>query len=178
MQQYIAQSFLDSINLKQLVMNTMIDRIAEMVDIIKKSIRIGGKVILFGNGGSAADSQHIAAELIGNGFPAISLTTDTSVITAIANDIDYADIFSEQVINIASRFDVIIAISTSGNSQNIINGLNAAKIRSAKSIALLGNDGGKIKGLADLSLVVPSKNTARIQEVHITIGHIVCDLLK
>ena len=139
----------------------------------------GKKIILFGNGGSAADAQHIAAELTGRykierkGLPAIALTTDTSALTAIANDYGYEEIFSRQVQALANEGDLIIGISTSGNSQNVINGFRAGRERGCKTIGLTGKDGGKINTEVDLNIVIPSQNTPRIQEMHILIGHII-----
>jgi D-sedoheptulose 7-phosphate isomerase len=178
MKEYIIQSFQESINLKAKFLNTTVDKIVEMAEIVVEAYKKGGKVVLFGNGGSAADAQHIAAEFMGYGLPAIALTTDTSVLTAIANDYSYDRVFSNQVDALVNEDDVAIGISTSGNSNNVTNGLSASIAKKAKSIALLGNDGGEAKGRASLSLIVPSKNTMRIQEVHITIGHIVCELVR
>lgn len=148
-----------------------------------KSLKTRGKVVLFGNGGSAADAQHIAAELVGRfkkerpSMPALALTTNTSALTAIANDYDYATVFSRQVQALVNKNDVVVGISTSGNSPNVIRGLKAAKHKGARTIALTGNT-GKLKELADLALCVPSKNTPRIQEVHILIGHILAHLIE
>lgn len=178
MKSYIVKSFKDSIDLKAKVLNTMESQIVKMAEMMIETYKKGGKVVLFGNGGSAADAQHIAAELIGYGFPAIALTTDTSVLTSIANDRSFDWVFSNQVDVIINENDVAIGISTSGNSNNVTNGLSAAIARKAKAIALLGKDGGEAKGRADLVLIVPSKDTMRIQEVHITIGHIVCELVR
>jgi D-sedoheptulose 7-phosphate isomerase len=178
MKSYITKSFQESINLKSKVLDTMSDKIVKMAEMMIETYKKGGKVVLFGNGGSAADAQHIAAELIGYGFPAIALTTDTSVLTSIANDFDYAWVFSNQIEALMSKNDIAIAISTSGNSKNVIQGLFAVKEVQAKSIALLGNKGGLSKKITNLAIVVPSNDTARIQEVHITIGHIVCELAR
>jgi D-sedoheptulose 7-phosphate isomerase len=178
MKSYIEKSFKDSISLKKEVLDTMSDKIVKMAEMMIETYKKGGKVVLFGNGGSAADAQHIAAELIGYGFPAIALTTDTSVLTSIANDDGYFFVFATQIRALVNSNDVAIAISTSGNSNNVIRGLNTAFIIKAKTIALLGKDGGEAKNCANLVLIVPSQDTARIQEVHITIGHIVCELVR
>jgi D-sedoheptulose 7-phosphate isomerase len=178
MKSYITKSFKDSISLKQEVLDTMVDKIVQMAEMIIETYKKGGKVVLFGNGGSAADAQHIAAELIGYGFPAIALTTDTSVLTSIANDSNFDWVFSSQVDVLVNKKDVVIAISTSGNSTNVIRGLLSAMVIRAKTIVLLGKDGGEAKDCADLVLIIPSKDTMRIQEVHITIGHIVCELVR
>ncbi len=138
------------------------------------------KIILFGNGGSAADAQHIAAELVGRfkkerrALPAIALTTDTSALTAIGNDYGFEDIFSRQIEALAEQGDVAVGISTSGNSANVIKALEVAKESGCKSVGLIGRDGGKMAGVCDASVIVPSNDTARIQEMHIMIGHIIC----
>ena len=149
-------------------------------DIIKNS----GKIIICGNGGSAADSQHFAAELMGrfeierNPISAISLTTDTSIITSISNDYDYSKIFSRQIKGIAKKGDCLICFSTSGNSSNIINAIKECKCNDVKTIGLLGNSGGIAKTICDKSLIIPSNNTARIQEAHIFIIHMICGILE
>ncbi len=141
----------------------------------------GNKIILFGNGGSATDAQHIATEFLGrfkierNSIPAICLTDNTSLITALLNDYSSDIIFSRQCSSLISKNDVVIAISTSGNSENVRLGLIESKKYGAYCIGLLGNNGGKIKNLTDLSIVVPSTDTAKIQEVHRVIYHIICD---
>lgn len=151
---------------------------------IAGSLSKGGTLFWCGNGGSAADSQHLAAELVGRfkknrkALRSIALTTDTSVLTCVANDYSYADIFSRQLEALARGGDVLMAISTSGNSENVIRALMCAKELGAKTIALLGKDGGQAKALADLAIVIPSDSTARIQEAHILIGHILCDLIE
>jgi len=141
------------------------------------------KIMLCGNGGSAADAQHIAAELVGRfkkerrALPAIALTTDTSALTAIANDYDYSEVFSRQVEALANTGDVLIAISTSGESENVIKAVEAARTKGCKIVGFLGKDGGRLKDMCDAVLVVPSFETARIQEMHILIGHILCSLI-
>ena len=142
--------------------------------------------MLCGNGGSAADSQHIAGEFIvrltskrnRNALPAIALTTDTSVITACSNDFGFEHIFSRQVEALGNEGDVLIGISTSGNSQNVINAINEAKEKNVKTIAFLGADGGKAKGISDVDIIIPSDNVCRIQEGHGTVGHILCDIVE
>ncbi|BCD62724.1 D-sedoheptulose 7-phosphate isomerase [Nitratiruptor sp. YY08-26] len=141
------------------------------------------KIMLCGNGGSAADAQHIAAELVGRfkkerrGLPAIALTTDTSALTAIGNDYGYAQVFARQVEALGKRGDVLIAISTSGESENVLRAVEVARAQECKVIGLLGKDGGRIKDLCDVSIVVPVHDTPRIQEMHILIGHILCALI-
>ncbi|MCL2761090.1 MAG: D-sedoheptulose 7-phosphate isomerase [Desulfuromonadales bacterium] len=158
--------------------------IKAVADSIIQGLSNGKKLLIMGNGGSAADAQHFAAEITGRfkmerpGLPAIALTTDTSAITAIGNDYGFDEIFSRQVQALACKGDIVFGISTSGNSENVIKGLNAAQAAGAVTIALLGKDGGKIKDIAELSIVIPSSDTPRIQEAHIMIIHILCDLLE
>ncbi len=139
----------------------------------------GKKILICGNGGSAADAQHIAAEIVGRykkerrGLPAIALTTDTSALTAIANDYGYKRVFDRQIEALANKGDLLIAISTSGNSKNIINAIKSAKSQGCRTIGLSGRDGGKMDDLCDINVVVPSDDTPRIQEMHILIGHII-----
>ncbi len=168
--------------------NTMINFIEEYEDELKKTInkiveciKKGNKLIICGNGGSAADSQHFAAELVGrfklerNGYPAISLTTDTSIITAIGNDYGFDKIFERQLEAIGEEGDVLIGISTSGNSENIINAVKLSKKMGVYTIGLLGKGGGKLKDLVDIPLVVPSNDTPHIQECHVCIYHVICE---
>jgi D-sedoheptulose 7-phosphate isomerase len=143
----------------------------------------GGRVLLFGNGGSAADAQHLAAEFV-NRFQverpplaALALTTDTSILTAVANDYDFLQVFAKQVRALGRRGDLAFGISTSGNSPNVVEGLKVARELGLGTLALSGRDGGPVAARADLALVVPSRNTPRVQEVHITIGHVLCDLV-
>jgi len=151
---------------------------------ISESLANGGTLFWCGNGGSAADSQHLAAELVGRfkkdrkALRSVALTTDSSVLTCIANDYSYEDVFSRQLEALARDGDVLVSISTSGNSENVLRALIAAKRLGVKTIALLGKDGGKAKEHADLSIVIPSNSTARVQESHILIGHILCDLIE
>jgi len=151
---------------------------------ITKTLRNGKKIVLFGNGGSAADAQHIAAELIGrfklkrDSLPAISLTTDSSVITSIANDFSFDEIFSRQCESLVSNGDTVIGISTSGNSKNVFNGLKVSKSIGATTIGLLGNDGGIIKNIVDIPITVESSSTSNIQEAHRVIYHIICQIVE
>ncbi|BAF70554.1 D-sedoheptulose 7-phosphate isomerase [Nitratiruptor sp. SB155-2] len=141
------------------------------------------KIMLCGNGGSAADAQHIAAELVGRfkkerrSLPAIALSVDTSALTAIGNDYGFELVFARQVEGLAQKGDVLIGISTSGESENVLRAMEEAKKRGCKTIGLLGKDGGRIKDLCDAAIVVPSSQTPRIQEMHIMIGHILCSLI-
>lgn len=161
-----------------------LEKIERVSDAIIKALKNGRKVVLFGNGGSAADAQHIACELAGRfkkerrGLPAIALTTNTSALTAIANDYSYDEVFSRQVEGIVGKGDVVIGISTSGESPNVIKGIKAAKKRGAIAVGLAGAKGGKLAQAADICIKVPSNDTPRIQEAHITIGHIICQLVE
>ena len=173
-----------SAELKKTVADTLSGDILEAATRIKSSLDKGGKLILMGNGGSAADCQHIAAELVGRfkkerrAMPAIALTVDTSSLTALGNDYGFDTIFERQIEAHARENDAVVGISTSGNSENVVLALKKANAIGAETIGLVGNNGGKIKEVANLSIVVPSNDTARIQEVHITIGHIICELIE
>jgi len=159
------------------------DLIVQIANLLTEAFRKGNKVLLFGNGGSAADAQHIACELSGkfyrhrDSLPAIALTTNTSALTAIANDYDYAEVFSRQVRGLAREGDVAIGISTSGDSPNVIRGLQEARHCGAVTVAFSGQ-GGRLREEADHVLSVPSTDTPRIQEAHITAGHIICYLVE
>lgn len=182
----IFEIFQESADLKLKLsgMRDQINIIADMARMIVEHTLLGGKIILFGNGGSASDAQHIAAELIGRfklerrAFPAIALTTDSSILTALGNDYSFDLVFSRQVEALANAQDVIIGISTSGTSANVLAGLKEARKKGAKVISLTGKNGNEIKALSDLCVCVPSDDTARIQETHITIGHAICELVE
>ena len=180
----IGEQIRESIEVKRRIVERMVDQIAEAADMLVQSLRKGGKVILFGNGGSAADAQHIAAELVGRfkmerrALPAIALNTNSSVITSIGNDYDFTLSFSRQVEALVKEGDVAVGISTSGNSSNVIYALKRASELGAKTIALTGKTGGMLASVADLAIIVPSDDTPRIQEAHITIGHVLCDLVE
>lgn len=184
MREKIKDLLLESIQVKEELLRTGVGKIIEITKAVIESLKKNGKVILFGNGGSASDCQHIAAEFVGRfqkerkAMPAISLTTNTSIITAVANDYDYAMVFARQVEALAQKNDVVIGISTSGKAKNVILGVKEAKKMGLKTVALTGGDGGELAKLADISLVVPSNVTARIQEAHITVGHIICSLAE
>ena len=151
---------------------------------LAESIQEGHKVLFVGNGGSAADAQHLAAEIVGrfekdrSGLAAIALTTDSSALTSIANDYGFDSIFSRQVEALGQEGDVLVAISTSGKSPNILKAVEVARTKGLTTIGLLGKTGGRLKELVDHALVVPSDNTARVQEAHILIGHILCQLIE
>lgn len=159
-------------------------KINNTINMILKSLENDGKIIIFGNGGSAADAQHMSAEFIGRyllerkSIPSIALTTDTSILTSIGNDYQFEDVFSRQCEALVDKNDIIIAISTSGNSTNIINGVKTCKKKGCKVIALTGSNGGKLKNLCEIMLNIPSKETPRIQEGHRTIIHIICEFVE
>ena len=161
----------------------LLPEIVNAAEICLMSLKDGGKILICGNGGSAADAQHIAAELSGRfkkerkALAGIALTTDTSALTAIGNDYGFEYIFSRQVEAIGKKGDVLIAISTSGNSQNVINAIKSAKKIGCKIITLTGKDGGKMKDMGDINIIIPSNNTPRIQEMHIMIGHMICAII-
>lgn len=161
-----------------------IHNIEKAAKVIMRSLRMGGKVLIFGNGGSAADSQHMAAELVGRfkkerrPFQAIALTTDNSIITAIANDYGYNAVFSRQIRALGSKKDAAVAISTSGNSKNVLEAVKSARSLGMTVIGLTGSGGGRLKSIADIPIVVCSDNTPRIQEAHIMIIHTICELVE
>jgi len=165
-------------------MHGLSDDIAKIASICIDSIRSSGKVLIFGNGGSAADAQHIAAELVGRykserkGLPAVALTTDTSALTSIGNDFGFDQIFQRQVEALTKPEDVVIGISTSGNSLNVVSALRLSKKMGCKIIGLSGNDGGDMNTICDVNIVVPASDTPRIQEMHILIGHTLCQLIE
>ncbi len=184
MRDKIQDILLESIQVKEEILRSGIGQIKEIAELLIESLRKGGKVILFGNGGSAADAQHIAAELIGrfkkdrSALAALALTTNTSVLTSLANDYGYEVIFAKQIEALGQKNDIVIAISTSGKAKNVSLGIKQAKKIGLKTVALTGGDGGELAKLADVSFLVPSMVTARIQEAHITIGHIICELVE
>jgi len=161
----------------------MVNEINQVKDIIITTLKNENKIILFGNGGSAADAQHIAAELVGRyktkrkALPAIALSTDTSVITSLGNDFGYEYIFDRQVQSLAKNGDVLIGISTSGKSENVNNALKRALDLSINTIGFSGKDGGEMNEICDVNIVIPSEDTPRIQEMHILIGHTICHLI-
>jgi D-sedoheptulose 7-phosphate isomerase len=180
---HIVKIFKESSQLKEVFVNENLGKIVRVVDVITGALKAGNKILIFGNGGSAADSQHIAAEFI-NRFvierpplPAIALSTDTSVITSIGNDYEFSEIFSKQIRAIGHAGDIAWGISTSGTSPNVIKALETAKKMAMITIGLTGRDGGDITRIADYSLNVSSNSTPRIQEVHITLGHVICEMV-
>ncbi|MBM3225102.1 MAG: D-sedoheptulose 7-phosphate isomerase [Candidatus Tectomicrobia bacterium] len=180
----ITQELRDSAALKLHVAETQGSIIQAMIECIWASLQQGGKLLLCGNGGSAGDAQHLATECMVRleidraPIPALALTTDTSLLTAAANDHGFETIFARQVAGLGRAGDVLLALSTSGNSRNVIRAVEEARRRGLHTLGWLGKDGGQLKDLVDLALVVPSTNTQRIQEVHITVGHILCGVLE
>ncbi|MCB1680555.1 MAG: D-sedoheptulose 7-phosphate isomerase [Rhodospirillales bacterium] len=163
---------------------TLKEDFALMIDACARSLSAGGKILFFGNGGSAADAQHLATELtvrfVKNRapLPALALTTDTSSLTAIGNDYGFDHLFSRQVDALGQAGDIAIGISTSGNSPNVLNGLRAARSKNIITVGLAGRNGGKMPEFCDILLTVPAEETARIQEMHITLGHMLCGALE
>lgn len=167
----------------QAVIGSMEEELAQASTMVVDILKSGHKVLLCGNGGSAADAQHISAELTGRykkerrGLPSIALTTDTSALTAIGNDYGYERVFERQVEALANRGDLLIGISTSGNSANVVNALKRAKELGCSTLGFSGRDGGAMSEVCDINLVVPSNNTPRIQEMHILFGHMLCQVI-
>lgn len=180
----IKDNLREHLNTISIVERDLVEKISEASKIISKSLKMGGTIFWCGNGGSAADSMHLSAELIGrfkkNRIPlkSISLSSNPSTITCISNDFGYESLFSRQIQALGKKDDILVVISTSGNSKNIIKAINQAKINKLKVISFLGNKGGKCKGKGYLDLIVNSNSTARIQESHIMIGHIICELIE
>lgn len=174
----------ESVETKTTFFDSQADTVARAAEVLISSIKAGGKVLIFGNGGSAADAQHIAAELVNRlnydrpPIAAIALTTDTSILTSIGNDSTFDDLFERQLRALGRKGDVAVAISTSGKSPNVLRAVEAARELGITTVALAGRDGGKLAHAADISLVVDARSTQRIQETHITIGHILCELVE
>jgi len=184
MQEFILRAFDESAAVKQRFAREHAGRIAQVADLMATAFREGRKVLLFGNGGSATDAAHIAAEFVGrykrerHPLPAIALATDIAAITCIANDYGFDELFARQVLAHGQKGDIAIAISTSGNSPNVLKGVAAARASGLTTVAWTGGTGGKLAGLVDFPFVVPSTVTARIQESHITLGHVLCELIE
>jgi D-sedoheptulose 7-phosphate isomerase len=183
---FFEESLVESAETKQAIIQHCREDVYNAIDLMKQAIQNGGKILFCGNGGSAADSQHLATEFIIRlshditrpAIASIALTTDTSLLTAGANDIGYENVFARQVEGLGREGDVLVGISTSGNSESILKAFEMAKSKGVKTIAFLGGSGGKIKGSADCEIIIPSNNTQRIQEGHITVGHIVCESVE
>ena len=184
MQSIIQNEFKEHLKVGKDTMESISKAIEKAAKICIDSLKNGRKILIFGNGGSAADSQHIAAEIVGRykverkGLPAIALTTDTSALTAIGNDYGYLHVFDRQVEALANKGDVLIGISTGGTSSNVISALKLANDLGCKTIGLSGKGGGEFISLCDVNIIVPSEDTPRIQEMHIVIGHTICHLIE
>jgi D-sedoheptulose 7-phosphate isomerase len=174
----------ESIAVKERCKQELVEVITRVAAVIGERLRADGKVVLFGNGGSAADAQHLAAEFVGRfrrhrrPLAALALTTDTSCLTAISNDFGFDEVFARQVHALVGPGDVVIGLSTSGTSNNVVRGLEVARSKGATVIALTGQGGGRLRSVADTTIMVPSDSAPRVQEAHITIGHILCDLVE
>lgn len=185
MREKILKAFEESIKVKEkFIEEKNIDKIIEVARAIANSFNDGKKLILFGNGGSATDASHIAAEFVNRfkkerpGLPAIALNTDMAVITSIANDYDFSEIFAKQLKSLADSGDVVIAISTSGNSPNVLKAMDVAKKKRLTTVAFTGSKGDRLASKATYSFIVPSDSTPRIQETHITLGHVICQMVE
>ena len=184
MKDKIIETFKESIAVKQKFLDENIDTIIDVSNLIAEALNRGSKLLLFGNGGSACDASHIAAEFVNRfkrerpAFPALALNTDMAVLTSIANDYDYTDIFVRQLKAFAQDGDVVIAISTSGNSPNVLKAVEAARVKKLKTIAFTGAKGDKLASISDYVFAVPSINTPRVQETHITLGHVLCQMVE
>ncbi|HQL00554.1 MAG TPA: D-sedoheptulose 7-phosphate isomerase [Smithellaceae bacterium] len=183
MKDHIVKIFRESCRVKEAFINDNLGRLADAIEAITTALKAGSKILIFGNGGSAADAQHIAAEFV-NRFiierpplPAIALTTDTSVLTSIGNDYDFSEIFAKQVRALGQPGDIAWGLSTSGQSPNVLKALELAKKMGLITLAFTGKDGGPIAQAADFALNVSAASTARIQETHITAGHVICELV-
>jgi len=180
----IAAQLRESVKVKEAVLASQVDVIAGLAEALIACLKSGGKVLLCGNGGSAADAQHLAGELVGRfrrerrALAAVALTTDTSILTAVANDYGFDEVFARQVAALGRKGDALFALSTSGESPNVVKAIDTARKIGMKTLALTGADGGRMKSAADLCLCIPSTKAWRIQEAHITIGHILCDLVE
>jgi D-sedoheptulose 7-phosphate isomerase len=181
--QLIAELVTESLRVKTQFFDQHKDLICRTAETIAHGLRYGHKVLLFGNGGSAADAQHLAAELVGRfgpercGLPAISLSTDTSVLTAVGNDYGYSQVFARQIEALGQAGDTAIGISTSGNSPNVLEAFDVARSKGLFTVGLTGETGGKMKDRAEVLFCVPSRQTPRIQETHLLLGHILCELV-
>ncbi len=185
MKENIKNQILESAKIKNKIIEQGIEQIEKAAEIFINCTKNGGKIFWCGNGGSAGDAQHLATELMGGmtdhdrkPIPSLALTTDSSFLTAWSNDTDFDSIFSRQIQGLGEEGDVLVGISTSGNSKNVINALKQAKYKNIKTISLTGKTGGELNGIADVTIKVPSNNTQRIQESHIMIGQILCGLLE
>ncbi len=184
MKEKILKAFEESISVKEKFVREFADSIIEAAKLIAEAFNDGKKLLLFGNGGSATDASHIAAEFVNRfkrerpSLPALALNTDMAVITSIANDYDFSEIFSRQLKSLSEEGDIVLAISTSGNSGNVLKAMDVAKRKRLRTIVFTGAKGEKFASRADLAFIVPSENTPRIQETHITLGHVLCQMVE
>ncbi|MBI2870892.1 MAG: D-sedoheptulose 7-phosphate isomerase [Candidatus Omnitrophica bacterium] len=174
----------ESIRVKQATLTTQSGQIAQIAELAIQSLRKGGKILICGNGGSASQAQHLAAEIIcrykknRKSLPALALNTDTAVMTAVANDFSYEDVFAKQIEGLAAPDDLVWVLSTSGNSPNVVRAVQAARKVGCQIVGFTGESGGRLKDLVEYLVRVPSRETDRIQETHITIGHAVCEAIE
>jgi D-sedoheptulose 7-phosphate isomerase len=183
---FVRKQIEESIKVKKLILDNdkFLKSVIETAEVCSEALKNGNKILLIGNGGSAADAQHIAGELVNRfsferpGLSAIALTTDTSVITSISNDYGFENLFSRQIQALGRKGDVLISLSTSGTSANILKGIEEANKTGIKTIGLTGKSGGKMADLCDICLMIPSEDTPRIQEAHILVGHILCSVIE
>lgn len=184
MENIILKRFKESSEVKDRFLRENLPKLLDVIKLVSHTFEVGNKLFFFGNGGSAADAQHLAAEFVNRyimdrpPLPAIALTTDASVLTSVSNDFAFNEIFAKQIRALGKERDVAIGITTSGNSPNVVKAFEVAKEMGMKTIALTGNDGGVIARMADFALIVPSASTPRIQEAHILIGHILCEMVE
>jgi len=184
MDKLIQKRFKESAEVKARFLKENLPKLLESIKLVSHAFEAGNKLFFFGNGGSAADAQHIVAEFVNRyimdrpPLPALALTTDTSVLTSVSNDMAFIDIFSRQIKALGKEGDVAVGISTSGNSANVIKAFEVAKEIGMKTIAFTGNDGGILAKLADIALIVSSNSTPRIQETHILVGHLLCEMVE
>jgi len=180
----ITSSFRRSAEVKLRFVDTHREVIFEVGKLMSEALKRGNKILLFGNGGSAADAQHIAAEIVGRfkkerkGLPAIALTTDSSILTAVSNDYGFESVFERQIEALCGKGDVVVGITTSGNSENVLRAIRKAESLGAVTVAFTGGSGGKVAEIARYVFVVPSEETPRIQECHITLGHVLCEIIE
>jgi D-sedoheptulose 7-phosphate isomerase len=184
MENIILKRFKESSEVKNRFLRESLPKLLDVIKLISHTFEAGNKLFFFGNGGSAADAQHLAAEFVNRyvmdrpPLPAIALTTDASILTSVSNDFAFSEIFAKQIRALGKEKDVAIGITTSGNSPNVVKAFEVAKEMGMKTIALTGNDGGIVAKMADYPLIVPSTSTPRIQEAHILIGHILCEMVE
>ena len=184
MDKLIQKRFKESSEVKARFLRENLSKLLDVIKLVSQAFEAGNKLFFFGNGGSAADAQHIVAEFVNRyimdrpPLPAIALTTDTSILTSVSNDMAFIDIFSRQIKALGKEGDVAVGISTSGNSANVVKAFEVAKEMGMKTVALSGNDGGILAKLADIALIVSSTSTPRIQETHILVGHLLCEMVE